>query len=280
MLVAMAIVFTVALVLFSVRGIPPNRAPLHVGFGRGPKIVLLHGLGSRIQHWLPAARELARRHRVILVQLPGHGQSAMPEPFSLSAAVEALDHALAAESKEPVVLVGHSVGGLLAAALALEHPERVLGLVLVETALRPQVDGAEREGMLEALERDYASLLRTAYTSFGRDSAQGALLHAEAAENDSAMMKRWIRLALTADLSIRMRALEAPVLAVLAARSWPSDEPWPATSRALGYDEIRRLQPLRVEGAGHFVMLDRPVELAAAIERFNARLDVQLIAER
>ena len=50
------------------------------------------------------------------------------------------------------------------------------GLALIETALRPQISPAARQGMLEALDHDYLGLLRAAYTSFGKDSVQGASL--------------------------------------------------------------------------------------------------------
>jgi len=269
-----------ALVISGLRGIAPARAPVHVSFGHGSTVVLIHGLGSRSDHWLATARVLSRRHRVVLVQLPGHGESEMPEPFSLERAAESLDRALAAESREPVILVGHSVGGLVAAAEALDHPERVRGLVLVETALRPQVDMAERNAMLAAMERDYRSLLHAAYLGFGRDSTQGEALYTEAAREDSSSMKRWIRLALTADLSPRAAEIQPPVLAVLAARSWPDHEAWPATAQALGYTGIRRLEPLRVSNSGHFVMLDQPHSMAEAIEGFSRRISNEAIAAR
>lgn len=248
----------------------PPRPPARFAMGHGPTIVLVHGLGSRIQHWLPVARILARDHHVVLVELPGHGLSAMPDPFSLERATQALDQAIAPEAAEPVVLVGHSVGGLIAANEALEHPERVRALVLVETALKPQVDGQARAAMLDALDHDYQGLLQNAYMAFGRDSAQGAQLYAEVSKMDPAMIRPWIRLALTLDISLRMRHLMPPLLAVLAERSWPKNEAWPATARALGYDRVPALKSARIENCGHFIMLDRPAELARQIERFAA----------
>src|SRR5688572_18221521 len=186
-------------VLLLVRGAGRAPMPVHNAFGRGPTVVLVHGLGSRPQHWLPAARLLARRFRVVLVELPGHGASSMPEPFSLEDVTRALDAAIAAESEEPVILVGHSVGGLVAAAEAIEHPERVRGLVLVETLLRPQGEPADRRAALAALDQDYDAFVRSAYVAFGRDSAQGAALFREVAALDPTHIKRWIRLALTVD---------------------------------------------------------------------------------
>jgi len=257
-----------ALILLSARSLSPPPAPISGAFGRGPVIALVHGLGSRAEHWLPAARLLARHHRVVLVDLPGHGQSAMPQPFSLERAAQALDLALGREGPEPLVLVGHSLGGLVAAAEACDHPGRVRALVLVETALRPQVDGQERAAALEALRKDYQGLVRDAYRAFGRDSAQGEALYREVAAMDPAVIKPWIRLAFSADLSARIARLQCPLLVVLAPRSWPEGEPWPVTAAALGYAEAPQVRPVRLEGCGHFVMLDRPAALARLIARF------------
>jgi len=262
------------------RGLAPPRPSASGAFGHGPAIVLVHGLGSRAEHWLPTARLLARRHRVVLVDLPGHGLSEMPEPLTLEHAAQALDLALATEVTVPCVLVGHSVGGLVAAVEALDHPERVRGLVLVETALEPQITGAERAALLESLGRDYDGLMRSVYISFGRDSVQGLALYDEVAKLDPAMMKSWVRLAVTSDLSGRARAFTVPMLVVLSARSWPDGEPWATAAVELGYTSVPRLQSARIEDAGHFVMLYHPDVVARLIERFAAQPEPDLVAGR
>lgn len=279
-LIAALLVAAVALAFVGERRIGTTPPLLHDAFGRGPTIVLIHGLGSSAQHWLPTARILARRHRVVLVDLPGHGESGMPRPFTLEAAIEALDQALADEGDHPVVLVGHSLGGLVAAGETIEHPGRVRGLVLVETALRPQVDAAERAAMLDRLDHDYDGLLHDAYLSFGRDSAQGEGLYREAAAMDPATVKPWIRLALTADLSRRAAAIVPPVLAVLSERSWPRTEEWSVTARDLGLERVPHLDRARVADSGHFVMLDHPAEVARLIERFADSPEASPIAMR
>src|SRR5258708_6830430 len=111
-----------ALVLFH-HAPAPARGPVLLGsFGRGSTIVLVHGLGSGAGDWMPAGRALAPDHRVALGELPGHGAADMPISLTLAGAAEGLDRALASEGREPVVLVGHSVGGLVAMAEALHAP--------------------------------------------------------------------------------------------------------------------------------------------------------------
>ncbi len=271
----------VALVLVLGRVAAVRRAPAALGsFGSGPEVVLVHGLGSRAEHWLPMARDLARDHRVILTELPGHGIASMARPLTLSGAALALDREIADECHGPVVLVGHSVGGLVAAAEALHAPGRVRALVLVETALKPQMSPAERAGLLAALEKDYRGTLREAYVPFGRDSAQGAALFAEAARLDSTVMKDWIRLAVTEDLSRQIEHLSVPLLVVLSSRSWPDSESWRDCAAELGYARAPGAVPVRMEHTGHFVMLDRPQALADLVRRFASARPANHLAQR
>ena len=274
------VVCALALVILCARELVPPASTTHHAFGSGAPIVLVHGLGSSGQDWLPTARRLAGRHRVVLVDLPGHGESDMPEPFSLDRAVAALDKALAGIPGGPPIVVGHSLGGLVAAAHAIDYPEKVRGLVLVETALRPQLPRDQRAEWLARLNRDYDVLLRAAYMDFGRDSAQGEMLYRRAAAVDPRVVKRWIRLAWSADLSPTIRRLDVPVLAVLSDRSWATNEPWEAVARELGYLEMPRLRATRIADSGHFVMLDHPAELASLINGFASDPDGMKIAAR
>ncbi len=271
----------VALCLFAARGASPRHPRLVLGsIGRGPTVVLVHGLGSRSTHWLPMARDLARDHHVVLVDLPGHGLSRQPDPLTLAAAAAMLDDALADLGDDPVVLVGHSVGGLVCTAEALRSPQRVRALVLVETALRPQFTPADRAELQAALERDFEGTLRATYESFGRDSVQGARLAAEVSQLDPAMLRPWIQLAVGTDLSGDAAALTMPVLAVVGPHTWESDEAWAACADTLGYTRIPRLSALRIDDSGHFLMLDHPRTLADAIRRFARSAATPVLAAR
>ena len=276
----LVVVVVLVLAIAHARPVAPPAPVDHAAFGRGAPVVLLHGLGSRREDWLATARLLARRHRVTLVDLPGHGVGDMPEPFSLERATVALDRSLAELPDGPVILVGHSLGGLIAASEAMARPSRVRGLVLVETALRPQLPVPLRAEWLGRLEREYDDVLRGAYLDFGRDSLQGEMLYRRAASLDPRMVQRWIRLAWSADLSSEARRITVPVLAVLADRSWEPGEAWGDAASALGLAGVPRLEAARLEDCGHFLMLDRPAELAELIEAFAADPGGRALARR
>jgi pimeloyl-ACP methyl ester carboxylesterase len=103
-----------------------------VDIGAGPAVVLIHGQGGCWQWWLRMLPELAKHARVIAVDLPGFGCSdpvGADDVFDghVAAVVGLLDHLGVAEA----VIVGHSMGGLVSLRVAVEHPDRVAGLVLV-----------------------------------------------------------------------------------------------------------------------------------------------------
>jgi len=99
--------------------------------GEGPTVVLLHGAAGNALSWLPLLPALGDR-RLVLVDLPGHGESPAVEDWSLAVLAEELAAAISAVHPEPLTWVGHSWGGKVAALLAARAPERVARLVLVD----------------------------------------------------------------------------------------------------------------------------------------------------
>ncbi len=112
-----------------------------VELGRGPGVVMLHGLfvGSSASWYFTSAPALARRRRVLLYDLRGHGRSARPatgyDTATLAGDLGALLDALG--WRQPVALVGHSYGALVALRFALDRPDRVEKLALVEAPVPP-----------------------------------------------------------------------------------------------------------------------------------------------
>jgi pimeloyl-ACP methyl ester carboxylesterase len=103
--------------------------------GRGAPVVLLHGLGGSAANWVQVFPGLVGGHRVIAVDLPGHGGSAsLPRGARVADFARAVATVLDAEDARPALVAGHSFGGQVALRLALQRPDLVGGLLLVAAA--------------------------------------------------------------------------------------------------------------------------------------------------
>jgi pimeloyl-ACP methyl ester carboxylesterase len=118
--------------------------------GEGPPLVLLHGGLLTIEaNWDDILPALAEHHRVIAIELQGHGRTADSDrPLSLGTmaddVVAVLDDAgIAADGSEPVDVVGFSLGGMVTIELARRHPDRVRRVVVGAAPIRP--DGFHEE---------------------------------------------------------------------------------------------------------------------------------------
>jgi pyruvate dehydrogenase E2 component (dihydrolipoamide acetyltransferase) len=124
---------------------------LRTGEG-GEPLVLLHGFGGDLNTWLFNVEALAADRAVYALDLPGHGGSTKQVgDGELGFLVAALRGFLDSQGIERAHLAGHSMGGLVAAALALEDPGRVLSLTLVDSAgLGPEINLDYIEGFVAA----------------------------------------------------------------------------------------------------------------------------------
>lgn len=110
----------------------------------GPPILLIHGASSNLEAMRrPLGEMLARHHRVILVDRPGHGWSPREREMDSTPDVQArmIAEALARLDTGPVIVVVHSLAGALGARLALDYPDRVAGLVMLAPVTHPWYGG-------------------------------------------------------------------------------------------------------------------------------------------
>jgi pimeloyl-ACP methyl ester carboxylesterase len=270
---------------------PPvvRREFLDVGNGRrvsalvwgdaDPELVLVHGGAQNAHTWDTVA--LALNRPLVAVDLPGHGHSDWREDRRYWPADNAADVAAAmrALAPSPDVVVGMSLGGLTSVALGARHPELVPRLVLVDVT--PGVDrekaspiaafvaGPERFASFdEILERTIAfNPTRT------ESSLRRGILHNAREQDDGSWTWRYDRWRLGEGEDIPdfrplwdgVSKLAMPLMLVRGADSGVVGDEDVA--------ELRRRQPSvrieTVEGAGHSVQGDRPVELARLIESFT-----------
>src|ERR671914_1548724 len=100
--------------------------------GRGPALLLLHGIANSSETWESVAEPLSERFTLIAPDLLGHGESATPRgDYSLGAHASGVRDVLTALGHDRVTVVGHSLGGGIAMQFAYQFPERCERMVLV-----------------------------------------------------------------------------------------------------------------------------------------------------
>ena len=229
----------------------------------------MHGFTQTGRSWSRIADDLARDHEVVLVDAPGHGGSSQACGDLPSGA-----HALG-EAGGDAVYVGYSMGGRLCLQLALDEPERVVGLVLLgatagivddaERAARRAADealaaGLERDGLEAFLERWLALPL---FAGLSPDAAGVD----DRRRNTVAGLAASLRMEGTgtqADLWGRLGRLEAPALVLAGER----DAKFNAIGRELAATIGEQARFEAVADAGHSAHLERPEAFLQVLRRW------------
>lgn len=257
-----------------------------------PCLLLLHGFAANRASWAMVAPALAERHRVLVPDRPGWGDTPLPPDDQTRRQVmgpsgEANLWLALADRLDlgPLVLVGHSAGGAVAAELALAAPERVAGLVLVDAAIgaivepppslvalarRPGINARARRLTAAVVPRAWRRLLAMTY----RDptAVRPEILETYQSTIGSPAWAETVwetaRLVEPGDLHERVADLQVPTL-ILSGRHDHVVPPGVADHLA---DRIPRAHLVLVAGAGHNPHEERPAEVVAALAPFLAQV--------
>ncbi len=269
--------------------------------GRGQPVVLVHGFMLSSAIWSYQLRDLADSRRVLAVDQRGHGESrGGAEPYSINRLGTDLAEMLESLDLERAVVVGHSMGGMAALAMMIDHGgqigHRVAGLVLVATSGGPlsrlpgwpwlvravgaasrgdghdRADGAKRTKGIDApskeLRRGWPAVPAYMGTRFGL-GANATPAHVEATRALVGSASREVRSGLvnpvlSFNVSKSLEKVDVPTLVVVGSRDRLTP-PWNAAHLVRA---LPRAQLLTFAGCGHMVMLERRWELDGALERF------------
>src|SRR5687767_6889407 len=131
-----------------------NGAKIHYqSYGQGSDaFVLVHGWSSNLTAWGYQIPDLAKRGRVIALDLPGHGQSDKPQlAYTMDHFAAAIDAVMKDAKVERVVVLGHSMGTPVARQFYRKYPKKTLAIVIVDGGLRPFGDKAMRDEFLNSV---------------------------------------------------------------------------------------------------------------------------------
>jgi len=146
--------------------------------GRGPAAVALHGLTSTYVSFMGVAERLAGRRPLLALDLRGRGDSDKPGgPYGMAQHARDVASAMRALGLGPSIIVGHSMGGFIGAALAGSAPELVAGLILVDGGFAFPMNEAARKSFDTGLSNRIVQLQQTypsrqAYRDFWRSQPQ------------------------------------------------------------------------------------------------------------
>lgn len=254
--------------------------------GSGSPVVLIPGLASPRAVWDGVAPELAKGHRVILVQVNGFGGDAPGKnlaPGILAGLVAELDGYIVREKLGRPAIVGHSMGGLAALMFAKAHPDHVSKVMVVDSLpfiavlFAPTATVAMVEPQAKAIRAQMAS-------GFGKPADAA---NAEATANrlalkpeSRAMVKAWVMASdprvsgeafyedMTTDLRPDLAGITTPITLVYpwAATGPTREEAGPLYRGA--YAGAPHVDFVEVADSAHFVMLDQPAAFRAALMGF------------
>ena len=254
-------------------------------WGEGdPEIVLLHGGAQNAHTWDTVAMALGRP--LVAIDLPGHGHSGWRDDHEYSPASLADDVAPAIRELAPEagLVVGMSLGGMTSWCLAAGHPDLVRRLLVVDVT--PGTDHAKAEPIVAFISgpESFASfdeiLRRTIEHNPTRSesSLRRGVLHNAAEADDGTWTWRWDPVRnwkmgegeeQMPDFAALWDVVEAADVPTLLARGG-------ADGSVVGDEDVEELRRRRpgvrievVEGAGHSIQGDRPLELAALIDEFS-----------
>jgi pimeloyl-ACP methyl ester carboxylesterase len=236
-------------------------------YGKGKDaLVLVHCWTCNLELWRDHIPELSKRARVVALDLPGHGLSDKPETtYSMDFFADAIDAVMKDAGVEHAVLVGHSMGTPVVRQFYRKYPQKTLGLVIVDGALRPF-------GTKEQREQFTAPLRGPNYKEAGAQmfAAMGSTLSdadKERVKTSFLNTPQYVMVssmdAMYNDALYAPDKINVPVLAILAKSPFwqPDTEQF---LRSLAPDLTFQMW----EGVSHFLFLERPKEFNAAVIAF------------
>ncbi len=256
--------------------------------GQGTPVVLVHGVTLGVATWAPQLHSLSGGHRVIAIGQRGHGRSvAGSDGYGFDRLADDLAEVLASLDVTGAVLVGHSMGGMVAQTLALRAPgelrRRVDHLVLLATAAGPMVPtplgalvaaglaqgagrrlrAADRRGRPLVPQDDLAAWATRASFGAHPDPHDLALLRGMLTAMSPGAMAELMAPLLAFDVHRRLPEIDLPTTVVVGTRDLLTP---PRAARVMAAG-IPGAELVTLPGCGHMVMLERPAELDALLER-------------
>lgn len=239
-------------------------------YGKGePALVFVHGWSCDVRYWRSQIPYFSKKYRVIVIDLAGHGHSGTSRKnYTMASFGEDVQAVAEATGSNKVILIGHSMGGSVIAEAARLMPDRVIGLIGVDTLdnIEYPLTQEELKKMIAPLENNFTAGSRQfvggmIYPDTDARLREWILSDISAAPPAVALsaMNEMMSQYITGEVARIFEQIRVPVITV-------NGDLWP-----INYEANRRhmfsFDTIVLKKADHFLMLDRPKEFNAALDK-------------
>jgi pimeloyl-ACP methyl ester carboxylesterase len=249
----------------------------YVTAGEGDRtIVFIHGWASHLGFWREQVSLLAKKARLIFIDLPGHGQSDKPQTaYTMDFFADAVLAVLNAEKVDKAIFIAHSMGGAVLCRLHHRAPEKISALISVDGLLcRPPGTPEQARALVVPFSTpqylDHAKgFISTFFPVPGSEALRDRVMSEMLATPQHVMFGAMLGMFGEGQPDWMLQKVNAPVAAINAPSLWWSN----------GYEKyVRSLTPrsdyVLMDGVGHFLMLEKPAEFNAALSSVLEKLGV------
>jgi pimeloyl-ACP methyl ester carboxylesterase len=234
-----------------------------------PTLVFIHGWSTDGRYWRGQLPYFSQSHRVVTIDLAGHGHSGLGrDAFTMPAFGEDVKAVLDDLDVEQAILIGHSMGGPVSVEAARLVPERVIGIIGVDTFhdVAAEISQEQRDGMLEPLQQDFAPAARQFVASMFIESTDPKLR--DWIMHDVAAAPPEVAISVMEDMLSRhadgeaARHFEELTIRVVAINAdlWPTDT---EANRQL----MPEFEAVIMEDTDHFLHMAEPAAFNRELER-------------
>jgi len=234
-----------------------------------PTLIFVHGWSCDARYWRSQVPHFSRNHRIVLLDLAGHGHSGTNRSrYTMKSFGEDVRAVANQDGSSRIILIGHSMGGPVIAEAARLMPDRVIGLIGIDTLenVEYRMTEKERVAMIAPLKQDFPTAVRRFVAKMLNDSTDPQLREwilfdmaaappAVALSAMSEMFSQYI----TGEAATIFDTTRVPVVTV-------NGDLWP-----INYEANRRhmssYDAIVLKGADHFLMMNRPDEFNKALEK-------------
>lgn len=229
---------------------------INKSMGEGENVFFLHGLGGNIYNWAYQTKYFSETNNVVAIELPGHGRSSGKGGSSIEYYSDLLKKFCDTMKLDSIVLIGHSMGGVVSLDFSFKNPDRVKALVLVATSAKFDIPTQKLMELKNDMESIFGSLEKA------KDKMKD--IDERLVTNDMMVLLGDVMAIKKYDGVAHLSELKMPTLVV----GGTEDVLAPVSYSEQLHSNIKNSLLRIIENAGHMVMVEAHQEFNSVLEEF------------